>query len=75
MPAPKKRPAKTAASSEASAIAVVMASRSVKKHSIKFYSEAADLPFDNLYVKASAVERLGDPAKIKVTIEAYTGDE
>jgi hypothetical protein len=69
MPAPKKRPARAAASAPTT-FTVLLDNDDAKKHSVKYYSEQPDLPFNNLYVSMKACDALGNPAAIKVTIEA-----
>lgn len=50
-------------------ISVNMEGVSEKKHSFKYWTDAASQPFNNLYVSKEAIEKLGNPQTLKVTIE------
>lgn len=64
---PKPKPA---ASKQAKPSAsVVLDGKAEKKHSVKFWTDAAGQPFNNLYVSRDALSKLGNPATLKVTIE------
>lgn len=64
MPAPRAK-----AKPAPPAIMVVLEGQSVKGKSIKYFTEVPGLAFNNLYVQKSALEKLGNPATLKVTIE------
>lgn len=50
-------------------VSVNMEGSSDKKHSVKFWTDAHNQPFNNLYVSREALEKLGNPKTLKVTIE------
>jgi hypothetical protein len=51
-------------------VSVVLEKRDDKKSSVKFYTDIDTLSPDNIYIKNEVVEALGNPQKVKVTIEA-----
>lgn len=49
---------------------VVLDLKDPKKHSVKFETATPNAPAQNVYLTNAAVAQLGDPASVKVTIEA-----
>lgn len=50
-------------------VTVVLDVRDDKQKSVKYSTDSETSP-DNIYVKNEVVEKLGNPSKVKVTIEA-----
>jgi hypothetical protein len=51
-------------------VTVELGEPQAKKHVVRFDAEAEDAAISNLYVTKVAMEKLGNPEAIKVTIEA-----
>jgi hypothetical protein len=51
-------------------IVVVLDVRNNKEKSVRFETEDGQAFVTNVYVKNAGVEQLGDPQKVKVTVEA-----
>jgi len=51
-------------------IVVTLEVRNDKEKSVRFETENGQAHVTNVYVKNAGVEQLGDPQKVKVTIEA-----
>lgn len=49
-------------------IVIVLEERNDKKHSVR-YETGDDAPITNIYLRNDGVEALGDPDKLKITIE------
>jgi hypothetical protein len=54
----------------AAKLTVVLDQRDDKKNSVKFSTEADSDAGNNHYIPNAGVEKLGNPKKVKVTIEA-----
>lgn len=55
---------------KAGTIVVKLPTRTEKKHSVRFDTDLEGEPVSTIYVRKSALEKIGNPDKIKVTIEA-----
>lgn len=55
---------------QAKKLVTVLESPQAKKHVVRYDSDDADAAHDNIYVKKVALDKIGNPDKIKVTIEA-----
>jgi len=54
----------------ASKIEIVMSLADDKKNSVKFYTDNKDAPFDNLYIKRTALSKGAEyNGKIRVTVQ------
>jgi len=51
-------------------VTVVLGNRADKKSVVRFDAEADNAALANVYVTKDAMKTLGDPQKVKVTIEA-----
>lgn len=49
---------------------VELGDKSPKKHSVRFNAEGDDPATSSIYVSKTAIDELGDPERIKITIEA-----
>jgi hypothetical protein len=54
-------------------IEVILDTASTKKHSVRFETAAEGVDLNNIYLKSSGVQKLGNPTAVKVTIEAVEG--
>jgi hypothetical protein len=59
-----------AATRKAKFVTTTLANPQPKKHSVRFDAERTDDWLTSIYVGNEAMEQLGNPPKIKVTIEA-----
>lgn len=60
----------TANKSKTETISVVFDMMEPKRHSVRFKTEADNVPFSNIYITNAAHAQLGSPGKLKVTIES-----
>ena len=49
---------------------IVFDDREPKKHSVRFNCKKENTPVSSVYITNAGISVLGDPSKIKVTIEA-----
>jgi hypothetical protein len=61
---------KAASNSRKQKLEVILPTAVSKKHSVRFETSAEGVDLNNIYLKSSGVQKLGNPKAVKVTVEA-----
>jgi hypothetical protein len=77
---PKRRakPKPAAASASQDKLVVDLDQMDDKKRSVRYFCDVPDgepYDFDNIYIKKSGLAKIGDPKRIRVTVEALPDEE
>lgn len=77
-PKRKPKPAPTAAADDKPKLVVDLDQMDDKKRSVRYFCDVPDgepYDFDNIYVKKTGLKKIGNPKRIRVTIEALPDEE